>query len=78
MRTGRRHGWVPNVNHWHLPVISPDGRLLAVPTANGVVELWELSPYKPLPWFVAAAVGLALPLALVAWWRSRRLRRKAA
>jgi WD40 repeat protein len=58
---------------------APDGRFLAVTFLSrpGYVELWDIPPRKPVGWFALAAGVLALPLAGLAWRRSRRLRRQA-
>ena len=56
---------------------SPDGRTLAVMRSENEVQLWDVPPRKPLAWFLAGAVLLALPPALLTRWRVRRLRRAA-
>jgi hypothetical protein len=57
------------------PLISPDGRTLAIPTERrDRVELWDIPPRKSLTWRAAGAALLALPIALVAWRRVRKLR----
>jgi hypothetical protein len=59
---------------------APDGRSFAVPNppdAN-LWHVWDVPPRKPLTWLALAAAILALPLAGLAWRRSRRLRRGAA
>jgi hypothetical protein len=38
------------------------------------VGLWDIPPRKSLTWFAAVAALLALPIALVAWRRTRKLR----
>jgi hypothetical protein len=52
--------------------------MFAVRRDDGVVDIFELPPRKPLTWFVLAAAVLALPFAGLAWRRSRRLRREVA
>jgi hypothetical protein len=59
---------------------SPDGSCLATtdPDDHNVVLVWDIPPRKPLTWFAVAAVILALPIAWLARWRVRILRREAA
>jgi hypothetical protein len=77
--TGERRGEVP------VPT-GPDDRLQVAPDSHTLVtrgkgdtrlEQWDVPPRKPLAWFLAGAVLLALPPALLARWRVRRLRRPA-
>jgi WD40 repeat protein len=53
---------------------APDGQSLAIipQYQDGVVELWDVPPHKSLTWFAAVAAGLAVPLAALAWRRSRQ------
>jgi WD40 repeat protein len=59
---------------------SADGSQVAVyeslsfPAESRVKEIWHLPPRKSLPWFTAGAALLALPITLVAWRRTRKLR----
>jgi WD40 repeat protein len=55
-----------------------DGQTLAVVEDDWNCRLWDVPPRKSLTWFAAAVSGLAMPIGLLAVWRSRRLRRKAA
>jgi hypothetical protein len=59
---------------------APDGGSLAVQDQAdpNLWHIWDMPPRKPLPWFALAAAVLALPLAGLAWRRSRRLRREVA
>jgi hypothetical protein len=50
---------------------SHDGRHLIVAN-NGVTEVWEVPPYKPLRWLLPAAAIWTAVVGLVAWWRLRR------
>jgi WD40 repeat protein len=59
------------------PVQSADGKTLAVMT-NELTELWDLPLRPSRARFALAAAVLALPLAGLAWRRSRRLRREVA
>jgi hypothetical protein len=65
-----RHPW--------LVELAPDGRMAINARQDGQLEFWDIPPRKPLTWFALAAAVLALPLAGLAWRRSRRLRREAA
>jgi WD40 repeat protein len=58
--------------------LSPDGRTLVCITVDGRLEFWDIPPRKPLTWFALTTAVLALPLAGMAWRRSRRLRKEAA
>ncbi|HEY1378522.1 MAG TPA: hypothetical protein VGF55_17110 [Gemmataceae bacterium] len=77
LHSGRRLGRVGLVDASALPLLAPDGQTLAV-WQPGSIELWDIPPRKPPAWFAAAAAVLALPLAGLAWWRTRRLRREMA
>jgi hypothetical protein len=59
---------------------APDGRSLAVQDKvdPNMWYIWDIPPRKPLRRFALASAILALPLAGLAWRRSRRLRRGAA
>jgi hypothetical protein len=88
--TGNSQGnipaWYPKrVYELEAPVMAfrwfPDGRTLAImpdPEHPTVWDLWDIPPRKPLGWFALGAAILALPLAGLAWRRSRRLRREVA
>jgi hypothetical protein len=41
---------------------------------SSVWRIWDIPPRKSLSWFAAGAALLALPIALLAWRRTRRLR----
>jgi hypothetical protein len=58
-------------------LFSSDGRLLAA-QVGADVRVWDMPPRTPMTWFPAAAVLLALPVAALAHWRTRRLRRATA
>jgi WD40 repeat protein len=66
------------LNGVRAPLLSPDGRMLAVTTEDFVTQLWDVPWHPPLTWFALAAAVLALPLAVLAWRRSRRLQREVA
>jgi hypothetical protein len=72
--TGRYCGRVMDVHFGSAPLLSPDGRTLAVQREDLAIELWDVPPRKSLTWFLAAAALLALPLA---WLARRRVRRLA-
>jgi WD40 repeat protein len=89
--TGRSHGIIPgkapafgslNLSSGMSMDVgwSPDGRTLAVqdPSDSSVWHIWDIPPRKPLAWFAVGAAMLALPLAGLAWRRSRGLRREVA
>jgi hypothetical protein len=88
--TGNRCGVIPGKNPAFLrsglsgPSMdvgwAPDGKSLAVqdPSDQSLWQIWDIPPRKPLGWFALGAAILALPLAGLAWRRSRRLRREAA
>jgi hypothetical protein len=44
------------------------------PWAQSLWLIWDIPPRKSLTWFAAGAAILALPIALVAWRRTRKLR----
>jgi hypothetical protein len=54
----------------------PDGSVML--ERRGIIQIWDIPPRKPLTWFACAAVVIALPLAGLAWRRTRRLRREVA
>jgi WD40 repeat protein len=56
------------------PLLSSDGRTLAVVTDEHVTQLWDLPPPRPVGVFAAVAAGLTVPYVGLAWRRSRRLR----
>jgi hypothetical protein len=55
---------------------SPDATTVAFLNADGnnLLTIWDIPPCKSLTWFAAGAAILALPIALVAWRRTRKLR----
>ena len=54
---------------------SPDGAaLISKDRSTQTATLWDIPPRKSLTWFAAGAALLALPIALVAWRRTRKLR----
>jgi WD40 repeat protein len=57
---------------------SPDGQTLATPMNSerpfSAIGLWDIPPRKSLTWLAAGAAILALPIALIARRRVRRLR----
>jgi WD40 repeat protein len=59
------------------PLLSPDGRTLAVMTGENVTQFWDLPLPSATGRFVAAAALLAVPVAGLAWRRTRRLRKMA-
>jgi hypothetical protein len=69
---------IPVSSGWCPFLLSSNGQMFAVRRDDGVVDIFELPPRKPLTWFVLAAAVLALPFAGLAWRRSRRLRREVA
>jgi WD40 repeat protein len=58
-------------------IFAPDQSLLALIT-NDQIAVWDVPAQKPLLGFLTGAALLALPLAVLARWRMRRLRRTAA
>jgi WD40 repeat protein len=58
-------------------LFSSDSSMFGLMT-DADIEIWDIPPRKPLTWFALAAAVLALPLAGLAWRRSRRLRREVA
>jgi hypothetical protein len=46
--------------------------------SRGEITIWDIPRRKPLTWLALTAAVLALPLAGLAWRRSRRLRREVA
>jgi WD40 repeat protein len=73
--TGRRLMSLPPCGS----MFAPDSKSFAhFSPGSDQIELWDISPPKSLFWFALAATILALPLAGLAWRRSRRLRRGAA
>ena len=75
--TGQRNGTIALEPGSSMFRVASDGAVLAV-WGNGSLQVWDLPPRKPLIWFAVAAAGLALPIAGLAWRRSRRLRREVA
>jgi hypothetical protein len=55
---------------------SPDDKTLLTlrPGTLSTWEIWDIPPRKSLMWFAAGAALLALPIALLAWRRTRKLR----
>jgi hypothetical protein len=80
--------FIPHLPEWRGPrmICAPNGRVMAIGNAYqpdkpehwGQWTLWDIPPRKSLTWFAIATAVLALPLAAVAWRRSRHLRREAA
>jgi hypothetical protein len=71
--TGRLIGDFPGCQ----PRWSPDSRTLATFLKSDYpspIGLWNIPPRKSLTWFAAGAAILALPIVLVAWRRTRKLR----
>jgi hypothetical protein len=75
--TGRCCGRVMDTHVFAQPILSPDGRILAVQREDSAIELLHGPPRKPVAWFLAAAGLLALPVAWLARRRARALRRRA-
>jgi WD40 repeat protein len=61
---------------WSFPVWSPDGCTVVTLDRHWghALTLWDVPPRKPLTWFAAGAALLALPISLLAWRRTRKLR----
>jgi WD40 repeat protein len=74
--TGQSLGFVPGEEF----VWSQDGTRLAAidPYDDHILVVWDIPPRKPLTWIAIAAAVLALPIAGLAWGRSRRLHREMA
>jgi hypothetical protein len=68
---GSDFGRLPSMNvRW-----SADGKLGAVhESGTHEFSIWDIPPRKSLTWFAAGAAILALPIAFVAWRRTRKLR----
>jgi WD40 repeat protein len=57
---------------------SPDGSQLAVRDwGDHRVRVWDMPPRPPVAWLVITAAGLAVPVAGLAWRRTRKLRTMA-
>jgi WD40 repeat protein len=69
---------IPTSSGWKSFHLSPNGQKLVTERVNGVLDIYDLPPNKPLGWFAAGAGVLALPIAWVARRSVRRLRREAA
>jgi hypothetical protein len=54
-------------------VFHADGKT-ALASSQGEIQVWDIPPRKSLPWFAVGAAFLALPIALLARRRVRRLR----
>jgi hypothetical protein len=72
---GRRLASVPTTRSGARD-LSPDNQTLAVasPSEPGVIDLYDFPPQKSLAWLAAGAALLALPIALITWRRTRKLR----
>jgi WD40 repeat protein len=72
LATGESLGAIPdliNPSHW-----SADSKQVAGMDGDHLrVRIWDVPPRRSLTWFAAVAGLLALPVALAAWWRTRRL-----
>jgi hypothetical protein len=56
---------------------SADGRLLVSQNDAGAYELWELPVRRPLRWLLPAFAAWSACLALLTYWRIRRLKRSS-
>jgi WD40 repeat protein len=52
---------------------SPDGKVFAFNDGR-MLRMYDLPPHKPLAWFFTGTALIALPIALLAWRRTRKLR----
>jgi hypothetical protein len=77
-QTGRCRAQTASAYGRYSFLLSPNGQMLAVQRDNSIIDVFDLPPRKPLTWFALAAALLALPLAGLAWRRSRCLRRGVA
>jgi WD40 repeat protein len=74
--TGRETARLPRDSCWGC--WSPDGSQLAVRDwSDHRVRVWDMPPRPSVAWLAIAAAGLAVPVAGLAWRRSRRLRTMA-
>jgi hypothetical protein len=53
--------------------IAPDVQSMLVTTSGSDVLIYDIPPRRSMTWFAAGAAALGLPIALVAWWRGRKL-----
>jgi WD40 repeat protein len=51
---------------------SPDGRYLVTMAANGMLQLWDIPPARPLSTFLPWALVWSAAWGLVLWWRVLR------
>jgi WD40 repeat protein len=57
---------------------SADGKLLALTSSAGIMQIWDVRQRKPVGWFLGLA-GVLLLLTLGGfWWQARRRKRNAA
>jgi hypothetical protein len=66
-----------NQFHWTMDLEwSPTGETLAIfqSGSNNTWQIWDIPPRKSLTWFAVGAALVALPIALIVWWRVRRLK----
>jgi WD40 repeat protein len=54
--------------------VSPNGDTVATYPRQGVVQIWDIPQSKSLNWFAAGVAAFALPIALIARRRIRKLR----
>jgi hypothetical protein len=76
--SGQLLGRLPLRGYQSLLDLSPNGTMLLGVTDGGMFEFWNVPPRKPVTSFAVAAATLAMPIAGLACWRSRRPRRKVA
>lgn len=67
---GRILGRIPDTSE---VVFAPDSRS-AYSVYNREIRVWDIPPRKSAAWFALSAALLALPIALIARWRVRRLK----
>jgi WD40 repeat protein len=67
--TGKILGRIPDTNE---VAFSPDSQT-AYSVRDREIRVWDIPPRKSVAWFALSVAGLALPLTIIARWRTRRL-----